>query len=219
MKILKLLFIINLIFVGILLSQSDVDKSCYNIPFASKDNSVELTVVNASNYSVTNLQVSGVDIPAWLKIQPAEQLIELLESDEECAVNFSFSIDNTAPVNREQIITLNISTPTGESWTKQISMIIEPPERFELYQNYPNPFNPKTIISFQLPHAEHVVLKIFDIIGREVRTVLNEVKEAGYYEVEFVASELPSGVYFYQIRAKNQVSKTTVARKKMVLLR
>jgi hypothetical protein len=74
---------------------------------------------------------------------------------------------------------------------------------FVLYQNYPNPFNPVTKISWQSPVAAHLTLKIYDILGKEVVTLVNEFKPAGKYEIEFNASSLSSGVYFYQLNVEN----------------
>ena len=74
------------------------------------------------------------------------------------------------------------------------------PESFTLYQNYPNPFNPTTVISYQLPSNNFVILKVYDILGREVATLVNEEKPAGTYEFEFNGSNLSSGVYFYCIQ-------------------
>jgi hypothetical protein len=85
---------------------------------------------------------------------------------------------------------------------------------FELSQNYPNPFNPSTIISFNIPKDELVSLKVFDVMGNEVANVLNEQKSAGYYSIEFNASELASGTYFYKLQAGD---KTEV--RKMLLLK
>ncbi|MDP4117505.1 MAG: T9SS type A sorting domain-containing protein, partial [Bacteroidota bacterium] len=75
------------------------------------------------------------------------------------------------------------------------------PTTFGLNQNYPNPFNPSTIISYQLPKQSHVEVSIYNSLGQKVATLVNDVKEAGYYNVNFNASNLSSGVYFYQIKA------------------
>lgn len=75
------------------------------------------------------------------------------------------------------------------------------PNKFELAQNYPNPFNPATKISYDIPFDSKVAIKIFDVTGREVASLVNQVQVAGYYTINFNASSLSSGVYFYQINA------------------
>jgi len=73
------------------------------------------------------------------------------------------------------------------------------PQTYSLSQNYPNPFNPSTTIDYQLPISGFVKISVFDVLGQEVKTLVNEYKQAGTYNVRFDASELPSGVYFYKI--------------------
>lgn len=91
-----------------------------------------------------------------------------------------------------------LSTTTG------VSIINENiPSKFEVNQNYPNPFNPTTKISFALPKQGFVTLKIYDIIGREIATLVNEVLEHGTYNVIFDAEGLPSGIYLYQLFTDN----------------
>jgi len=90
---------------------------------------------------------------------------------------------------------------------------------FILYQNYPNPFNPSTKIKFKIPGQTRndntgVTLKVYDILGKEVATLVNEEKPAGEYEVEFDGTALASGIYFYRFRTG---SFTEI--KKMILLR
>lgn len=81
------------------------------------------------------------------------------------------------------------------------------PLKFELYQNYPNPFNPSTIIKYSLMNSEFVSLKIFDILGSEVKILVNEIKPAGIHEVVFnAANNLASGIYFYELKISGQVN-------------
>jgi len=75
------------------------------------------------------------------------------------------------------------------------------PKKFELSQNYPNPFNPTTRIEYSISSKQFVTLKVYDILGREVTTLVNEEKSAGSYEVTFNAGNLASGVYIYTIKA------------------
>ena len=80
-------------------------------------------------------------------------------------------------------------------------VVIGTPTTFKLQQNYPNPFNPETKISYTIPFNGLVTLKIFDIAGKEIMTLVNEQKTAGYYTVNFNAAILPSGIYFYRIQS------------------
>ena len=74
------------------------------------------------------------------------------------------------------------------------------PTQFKLHQNYPNPFNPGTTIKYTIPNQAHVILKIFDGLGREIQTLVNEVKSAGTYELHWNSVKRPSGIYFYRIQ-------------------
>jgi hypothetical protein len=85
---------------------------------------------------------------------------------------------------------------------------------YELYQNYPNPFNPSTMIRFNLPQSLFVTLKVYDVLGNKVATLIDEYKSAGSYEVEFNAGALSSGIYFYTLKA-GSFTQT----KKLVLLK
>jgi hypothetical protein len=87
-------------------------------------------------------------------------------------------------------------------------------DNYKLYQNYPNPFNPTTKIKYQLPEISKVKLIVYDVLGREIRTLVNEEKPAGTYEVEFDGKGLPSSVYIYRIET-GKFSDT----KKIVLLK
>lgn len=86
------------------------------------------------------------------------------------------------------------------------------PQDFRLEQNYPNPFNPTTTISFALPQTSEVILKVFNALGREVATVVEEELHAGTHDFTFNADNLPSGVYFYRLKAKSfsQVKRMTL---------
>jgi hypothetical protein len=88
------------------------------------------------------------------------------------------------------------------------------PKKFELTQNYPNPFNPTTTISYNLPEAANVKLTIFNLLGQEIITLVNEFKEAGVHTINFDASELNSGLYIYNLQAGSQVQT-----KKMTLIK
>jgi hypothetical protein len=85
---------------------------------------------------------------------------------------------------------------------------------YSLGQNYPNPFNPITKISYLIPETSFVTLKVYDVSGNEIETLVNKENSPGNYEIEFDASSLSSGIYFYRIRARNFVET-----KKMILMK
>jgi len=86
--------------------------------------------------------------------------------------------------------------------------------RFELSQNYPNPFNPSTVISYNLPDAQNVQLKVYDLLGKEVKTLVSGIQNPGSYNVTFDASGLASGIYFYRLTAGSftEIKKMTLVK-------
>ncbi len=83
-----------------------------------------------------------------------------------------------------------------------IEKTITIPNRFSLYQNFPNPFNPITKIQYSIAKPSYVHLIVYDVLGREIKTIVNEIKKTGVYIVDFNGENLPSGVYFYKLEAK-----------------
>lgn len=93
------------------------------------------------------------------------------------------------------------------------------PKQFVLYQNYPNPFNPNTNINYDLPVNSRVTLKIFDILGREIKTLVDEFQQAGDHQINFQSTaDMPSGVYFYQLSTDGS-AQNFISVKKMLLLK
>lgn len=86
-------------------------------------------------------------------------------------------------------------------YSKTVEVDFNSPKKFELSQNYPNPFNPSTSIKYSISSKQFVMLKVYDVLGKEVAILVNENKEAGSYSVNFIASKLPSGVYIYKMQA------------------
>jgi len=99
-------------------------------------------------------------------------------------------------------------------YTNSVEAEVYSPFEFKLAQNYPNPFNPSTKISFSIPAPEFVTLKVYDILGTEVATLINERKEPGVYTINFNASQLASGMYLYRLQAGSYIET-----RKMVLMR
>lgn len=125
-----------------------------------------------------------------------------------------------------------LRTITGGEPATLVENENQSPYSFELFQNYPNPFNPTTTMSFVIGHRSFVTLKVYDVLGNEVATLVNEELSAGEYEVEFSShsdkgQNLPSGVYFYQLHAggstnnshNGQGEQAMIQTKKMILLK
>ncbi len=106
-------------------------------------------------------------------------------------------------------LTIKYASVTGIEFTNN-----QAPDRFSLSQNYPNPFNPSTKINFSIPVNEHVKLAVFDAVGKEISVLTDNELNAGVYNIDFIASNLPGGVYFYRISA-GEYTET----KKMILIK
>jgi len=144
---------------------------------------------------------------------------------------YSYSYDANGKLT-EAIVTVQVWQ--NDSWVNLFRMIISYmeatsvgtgspdalPSAFRLLQNYPNPFNPSTTISFDVPQQSHVRLVVCDVLGREVRTLVDEEKQPGRYSVTFDASNLPTGVYLYRLSVSGgpgQVSSFSEVRKMLVV--
>ncbi len=122
----------------------------------------------------------------------------------------------------ENIFSKSTNPDYGYDWVPQTpitaveskTMNYQNPDSYQLFQNYPNPFNPSTQIKFAIPNRSYVVLTVFNVLGQRVGTLINKEMNAGNYQINFNASNLSSGIYFYSIKATN-----FTAVKKMMLLK
>jgi hypothetical protein len=182
---------------------------------------------------------SNSNIVAWAEgLDSSAQFAHKINSDgiklwnEKKLISTNYSTDETKVLTNDNdgaIIVWRIDPPWGGIYAQQISKYgnlgevitsIKEDENntkhndFNLTQNYPNPFNPTTTIRFEIPERSIVTIKVYDVLGSEVATLINEEKAIGNYEVEFNGNILTSGIYFYQFTA-GSFSET----KKMILLR
>ncbi len=207
-------------------TSSIIKKSTINDATRTKDNGIKKTTKNDKGESINGNNVSkndsyklkqknidnirGLLIPQNINTEllSNKELINLFEKVIEIKL-FEQSLMNYTSANRP----LNKIKPKylirkGNTFNDNL------PTSYKLSQNYPNPFNPATKINFALPKQGFVTLKIYDITGREIKTLVNEVKQAGYYTVDFNGSSLASGVYFYMIKSGD-----FVMTKKMVMVK
>ena len=178
------------------------------------------------NYMVTNLAFSGTNLFAatynkgvFLSTNTGDSWVSFNEGLTDMSIGYFGNI----AINDTEIffISYNTNKLIGV-WRRPLSDIIttfaqaiDPlPINYFISQNYPNPFNPSTKISYALPNTGMIKIKVFDLLGQEIATLVNEEKQAGYYEVNFNASSLPSGVYLYRIQ-----SGSFMQTRKMILLK
>ncbi len=173
---------------------------------------------------------TGVYIFTWNKAKDATKY--LLQTSEDSAFTNIFASGTTSDTNkalqgfsdgqeyywRVQASNLNGSGPWSDISIFPIATDVNEeeglPTEYSISQNYPNPFNPTTRIKFALPTTALTKIIVYDILGRGIRTLINKVLKSGYYEINFDAGDLPSGVYFYRIQAGSFI--TT---KKLLLLK
>ncbi|MBN2011737.1 T9SS type A sorting domain-containing protein [candidate division KSB1 bacterium] len=138
---------------------------------------------------------------------------EVLKTNSKRSVESIFALDEKTcwAVGRNGMI---IKYTKNEPAVTQLIAQPSVPDNITLSQNYPNPFNPSTTISYSLPQNEYVTLKVYDLLGREINTLVNATQPTGDYSIHFEAGSLASGVYFYELKAGS-----FVARRKMILLR
>lgn len=117
------------------------------------------------------------------------------------AALFGFRLEATTLLNRKQILQRAIDWVTDFSSAVDDKPVASVPQTFRLHQNHPNPFNPSTTISFELPQAATVKLQVFDLLGRQVATLIDGFKPAGQHRVLFDAGRLPAGEYLYRLQA------------------
>jgi hypothetical protein len=133
--------------------------------------------------------------------------------------SYDFTDDHVTSGATYQYKIQSVSTNGTTKDLFTLSVTVDVPKTYALYQNYPNPFNPATIINYQLPMNSQVTLKVYDVLGREVATLVDRQQNAGDYEVTFNATRFASGVYFYRIAAVGNNGQKFVSIKKLVLMK
>lgn len=162
------------------------------------------------NYDFCNVEVSNSVDTSWKKIKSytgtlagwtseSFDITQYVTGATQIKVRFRLTSDGSVTndgwyVDDVKLITYNVG-PLAINPNEQI------PEAYSLQQNYPNPFNPVTVINYQLAASGFVEIKIYDVLGNEVKTLVNQKQNAGSHSVDFDGSGLPSGVYFYRINA------------------
>lgn len=198
----KNIIILVVLFIGEISAQI-----IYEVTPGTRRNEINLTIANVSETNpATNVNIVLTRKPSALSFSKETETIEIIEAKAEVEVIFIFDVKRNASINKKDTIDFMITGLDGTMMTKQFIFSYTGPKEFELEQNFPNPFNPTTTIQYQLPQNAKVTLKVYDILGSEVATLVNEEQEAGYKEVKFNAVNIASGMYVYSLQAGEYVS-------------
>lgn len=208
----------KIVLIVILMSTIIFSQNTYEVKPGVKNNAIVLELSNVSSTeSANNLEVKLIRSSQNLIFNQKEKMIENITQRTGKEVTFTFNVEynlgNAAADTIEFIITNNQSVYL----TKQFILLYSLPTEYKLEQNYPNPFNPTTKIRYSIPNLgldlQNVNLTVYDILGNQIKTLVDEPQETGYHEIDFNASTLASGVYIYRLSAGNFVS----VKKMMVL--
>ncbi len=211
------------VIITLLLSILNYAQNTYSIQPGVKTNQIVLELSNVSSTeSANNLEVKLIRDSRNLNFNQTEKMIENITQGSEIEATFTFDVYYNIGNVEADTIEFAITDNKSVYITKQFILQYSLPTEYKLEQNYPNPFNPTTKIRYSIPNVEthrdaslrNVILRIYDILGNEVTTLVNEQKEPGYYEFEFNASQFASGVYIYRFQAGSFVST-----KKMMVLK
>lgn len=203
----------------IILSISNYAQNTYSVQPGVKNNQIILELKNiSSTEAASDIEVKLIRKSENLKFASEEERIESIAHTTQIEVPFRFDVEYNIGKTEADTIEFQISDNKSIYQTKQFIIQYTAPTEYKLEQNYPNPFNPTTKIRYSIPNVGSGLalteLKVFDILGNEVTTLVNEQKEAGYYEVEFNASQFASGVYIYRLQSGSFLST-----KKMMVLK
>jgi len=197
----------NILILTLAITFVSYSQTVYEITPGTKGNEIKLTVANVSEINpAINVEVILTKKSSSLTFNKETETIELIEAKSEAKASFTFDIDRTAPISNRDTVEFRISDENGLMMKKSFIFSYTGPKEFKLEQNFPNPFNPTTTIQYQLPQDARVTLKVYDILGSEVATLVNEEQQAGYREVQFNGISYASGMYVYRLTAGNNIS-------------
>ncbi|MFZ0453974.1 MAG: T9SS type A sorting domain-containing protein [Ignavibacteriaceae bacterium] len=205
-----------LIFSGLLFPQT-----VYDVTPGTKGNRIIISLANESKVSeARNIEVKLVSSPQAIVFNKSFQLIKIINGLEEKEASFSFDIKRNVEANKKDTIEFTIKG-NGINLEKSFIINYTAPKEYALSQNFPNPFNPATTIRYDLPFDSKVSLIIYDILGSEVKTLVEEEQSAGYKEIIFNGSSFASGVYIYRLITNNPENNQAsfVSIKKMMMIK
>lgn len=189
--------------LGLIINYNDTTYVPVELSFFSANldgQDILLTWVTATETNNRGFEVQRSNVGGQLSVW---ETIEFVNGNGTTTLTHSYSFTNKNITPGKYCYRLRqIDFDGSYKYSKEIVVEVTAPIKYSLEQNYPNPFNPTTTISFSLPADAKVSLSVFDVLGREVTTLIKKTMTAGYYDIDFNASAYPSGVYLYRLRAE-----------------
>jgi len=159
-----------------------------------------MTIRDSSSTHANKVIVKPTDYPSWIMLRPDEITILAFQPGADTTVTFVAAIQEHAPVHTPQDLVLTVFSGTTQ-WSRTIDIQVDAPDHYQLLQNYPNPFNPTTTISYILPEDGKVTVKVYDLLGRQVTTLVDAIQTAGINSAILNSTNLSSGVYLYRMQS------------------
>lgn len=209
--------------------EANASTSVHPVRPGSKGNTIELVLTYPTTSSLGSDSIMVVALPhkdtpyvdgivgAIHLLGPINRVIPAPSPGVAAIVKIPFDVDASTTPSEIDTLTFLVVGRAGALVRQSILFTYAFPTDYALDQNYPNPFNPTTTINYQLPYASRVTLTVYDILGCQVKTLVDEMREAGYHQAVFDASGLASGVYIYRLQATGNGTYHQV--KRMLLLK
>jgi hypothetical protein len=214
---------IRLTLIGATLLSTVLIAFSWEVEKGSQGNELLLEVRNSSDRALEGVSVNIDESPRWVHFDASEiPAAGVLEPGEKRIVSFLFNVAEQVSPETEGRVNLRVKALEG-TWRKDISLTVLPPTALPqfttLYQSSPNPFCQSAVICYQLSERARTLLRVYNLAGRLVRTLVDEEKPAGFHQIEWTGQDeenktLPNGTYFYSMNAGSFTSTL-----KLVLLR
>jgi hypothetical protein len=180
----------------------------YQVEPGSRGNEYILEARNRTGRTLTRLQVEITGQPAWLSAPIVTLDPEPVAPDSSVPIRMRFDAAPDVPAGTAGVLRLTLSAEGRPLLSRTVRMQAAVPRAYALGQNFPNPFNPSTVLRFDLPEESHVRLVVFDLLGREVRRLVDELRPAGIHSVRWDGTadgknDTASGVYFARLEARS----------------
>jgi hypothetical protein len=185
-------------------AQLKQELTVYEVVPGTTGNQIILKLANNTDLpNLENVEVKLLKGSNNLDFPVDKIIVGTISKEEEKEVSISFNVNYNTEITKRDTIVFLISGKDGIQMMKEFVFEYTKPIEYRLDNNYPNPFNPATTLRYTLPDESSVSLRVYNILGEVVSSLVNEVQNAGYYEINFNAAGYATGVYIYTLQAKS----------------